>query len=46
MYADKIVKSNAVFTGLDETPFAGGVAIADGKILVVGTEAELAPYCA
>lgn len=44
MYADKIVKSNAVFTGLDEVPFAGGVAIAGGKILAAGTEAELAEY--
>ena len=44
MYADKIVKSNAVFTGLDEAPFAGGVAIAGGKILAAGTEAELAEY--
>ena len=44
MYADKIVKSNAVFTGLDEAPFAGGVAIAGGKILAAGTEAELAEF--
>lgn len=44
MYADKIVRSNAVFTGLDEVPFAGGVAIGEGKILAVGSEAELAPY--
>ena len=43
-FADMILKSNCIFTAAGEEPFAGFVAIADGKILQVGREvpAELA----
>lgn len=41
MFADKVIKSNAVFTGLQDAPFAGGVAIADGKILAAGPAGEI-----
>lgn len=35
-FADILLKSNCVFTAAGEEPFAGFVAIADGKILCVG----------
>ena len=41
MFADKIIKSNAVFTGLQDGPFSGGVAIADGKIQAVDSTDDL-----
>ena len=41
MLADKVIKSKAVFTGLDDKPFPGGVAIKDGKILEEGSHKEL-----
>ena len=44
MYADKVIKSNAVFTGLDDEPFAGGVAIKDGKILAAVSADEIDQY--
>ena len=34
-FADIILKSNAVFTGCEDEPFAGGVAIKGNKILAV-----------
>ena len=37
-YADILLKSNCVFTAAGEEPFAGFVAIADGKILSVGKD--------
>ena len=37
-FADILLKSNCVFTAAGEEPFAGYVAIADGKILRVGKE--------
>lgn len=42
--ADLIIKSNNVFTGTGDAPFKGGVAIADGKILLCGDELHLAPF--
>ena len=44
MYADLILKSNAVFTGDGSDPFPGGVAVADGTILACGAEKDLDPY--
>ncbi len=44
MFANTIIKSNAVFTGLQDKPFAGGVAIAEGKILAVGSAEELKKF--
>ena len=44
MFADTIIRSNAVFTGLQDEPFAGGVAVADGKILAACTDEELKEY--
>jgi len=35
-YADIILRSNSIFTAAGEAPFAGYIAIADGKILSVG----------
>ncbi len=40
-FADSVLYSNAVFTGLADEPFAGGVAVAGKTILAVGTRAEL-----
>ena len=42
--AELVLKSSAVFSGYVSEPYAGGVAIAGGKILAAGTEEELAPY--
>lgn len=42
--AELVLKSNAVFTGEVSEPFAGGVAIADGKIVACGDEEALAPF--
>ena len=44
MFADMVIKSNAVFTGDGTAPFAGGVAIAGGKILLCGDDLHLAPF--
>ncbi len=43
MYADLVLKSSAIFTGDGSLPFAGAVAIADGRILAVGPEADVQP---
>jgi predicted amidohydrolase YtcJ len=42
-YASLVLKSGAVFTGDGSLPAAGGVAIADGKVLAVGDDAALEP---
>lgn len=42
--AELVLKSNAVFTGEVSEPFAGGVAIADDKIVACGDEEALAPF--
>ena len=44
MKADKILLSNAVFTGEGEAPFPGGVAIKDNKIMAVGSRESLEAY--
>ena len=44
MFADTILKSNAVFTGLQDKPFPGGIAVADGKILAAGSAEELKEF--
>lgn len=42
--AELVLKSTAIFTGDGSLPFAGGVAIADGKILACGDEESISPY--
>ncbi len=42
--ADKVLKSNTVYTVAGEEPFAGGVAVKGNQILAVGTMEELASY--
>ena len=42
--ADKVIKSNAVFTGLGEEPFAGGIAIEGNKIAAVCPGDEIDKY--
>lgn len=42
--ADLVLKSNAVFTGDGSAPFKGGVAIADGKVLLCGDDLHLAAF--
>lgn len=42
--AELVLKSNAVFTGDGSEPFAGGVAIADGRILGCGDDAALEQF--
>ena len=43
--AQLVLKSNSVFTGDSAgAPFAGGVAIADGRILACGDDAALEPF--
>lgn len=42
--ADIVLSSNAIFTGLQESPFQGSIAIKDNIILAVGTEEEVAPF--
>lgn len=41
MKADYILKSNAVFTGNDDKPFAGGVAVKDNKIVKILNSSEV-----
>lgn len=43
-YAELVLTSNAVFTGTGDEPFAGGVAIADGRILACGSQDALEPF--
>lgn len=40
-YADIVIISNAVFTGIDSLPKPGAVAIKDNKITAVGEESDL-----
>ena len=40
MKADKILRSNAIFTSLDKEPFPGFVAIKGDKIIAVGNDSE------
>ncbi|MDR5001868.1 amidohydrolase [Brevibacillus parabrevis] len=42
--ADLIVSSNAVFTGLSEKPEPAAIAIANNKIIAVGTKEEISAY--
>ncbi|MBB6454711.1 hypothetical protein HNQ94_003200 [Salirhabdus euzebyi] len=42
-YADLVLSSNAIFTGLQESPFRGSVAIKDNVILATGTREEVTP---
>lgn len=44
MFADMIIKSNAVFTGDGGAPFKGGVAIAGDKILTCGDDLHLRTF--
>ena len=44
VFADKILKSNAVFDSVSDEPFAGGVAIKDNKILSVCKGDEIDKY--
>lgn len=40
-HADLIMKSGAVFTGLGDHPFRGGVAIKENRIIAVGSDSEI-----
>ena len=42
--AELVLKSDAVFTGDGLSPFKGGAAIADGKIVACGDDLHLAPF--
>lgn len=42
--ANRVLKSKAVFTGTGLSPFEGGVAIANDKIVACGDERHLAPF--
>lgn len=42
--AELVIKSSAVFTGTGTLPFAGGVAVRDGKIVACGNDLHLAPF--
>lgn len=42
VFADYVVASNAVFTGLEDVPKPGAVAVKGNRILAVGTEADIA----
>jgi predicted amidohydrolase YtcJ len=44
MFANLVLKSDAVFTGDGSQPFAGGVAIADGKVVACGDDAAIEPF--
>lgn len=43
-YADYVLASNAVFTGLEDQPCAGAVAVKGNRILAVGTQCEIELY--
>ena len=45
MKADLILKSNAVFTGCEDKPFRGGVAIKGNKIIAVEEGNEIDSFC-
>lgn len=40
-YADMVLKSNAIFTGLTDHPFSGGVAVKGNQIIAVGNDSEI-----
>jgi predicted amidohydrolase YtcJ len=42
MNADIVITSNAVFTGLEDQPRSGAIAISGNRIIAVGTESEMA----
>lgn len=42
-FADRIIISNAIFTGLTDHPLPGGVAIKGSRIIKVGEEHEIEP---
>lgn len=42
--ADTLLKSNVIYTVAEEEPILGGIAIADGVILAVGTMDEIEQY--
>ncbi len=42
--ADKVLKSTYIYTVASETPVSGGVAVKDGKILAVGSMADIEKY--
>ena len=44
MFADLVIKSDAVFTGDGSLPFKGGVAIKGGTIVTCGNDLHLAPF--
>ena len=44
MFADLVIKSDAVFTGDGSLPFKGGVAIKGDTILTCGNDLHLAPF--
>ena len=39
--ASLVIKSNAVYTGLNDSVFKGGVAVSDNKIVAVGSDSEI-----
>jgi predicted amidohydrolase YtcJ len=43
-YADTIIFSNAVFTGLQDHPVPAAIAICDNKIVAVGTKEEIGAW--
>jgi len=43
-YANYVLKSNAVFTGLSENVISGGVAICKNRIAAVGDESTIDPF--
>lgn len=44
--ASLVIKSNAIFTGLSDSPVKGAVAIEGNKIAAVGSEAEISQWIA
>lgn len=42
--ADLVILSNAIFTGKENSPFPGGVAVTGDKITAVGTKEEMKQY--
>jgi len=45
MNAEIIILSNAIFDSISDRPFAGGIAIAEGKIIFVGSKERALSYC-
>ncbi len=44
--ADTVLKSNVIYTVASEEPISGAIAIADNKIIAIGTLDEIEPYIA